>query len=128
MAIQNKYKIEMFQGATFFLNVTLKNADGTLKDLADSSARMQIRDSYCSNNLIESLSTSNGEITIDSGTSTLNLVLSAARTANMNVNSCNNDYDPPRAIYVYDLEVEQPGQIVTKALIGDVVVYAEVTK
>ena len=60
----NKYNIEMNQGDTFSLNLTVKEANGSLKTLTGYSARMQMRPSYTSNTVSETLSTSNGEITI----------------------------------------------------------------
>ena len=100
----NKYNIEFFQGSTFNLNLTVKNSNGSLKDLTSHSARMQIRPAYNSSTVTESLTTSNGEITIDTTTSTVSLELSAVRTANINVN-LNDTSIPPRTKYVYDLEL-----------------------
>jgi hypothetical protein len=62
MILENKCNLEMFQGSTFSVNVTWKNADGTNKDLTGTTARMQIRSSYNSNVVVESLTSSNGEI------------------------------------------------------------------
>jgi hypothetical protein len=115
MALANKYNLEFFQGSTFFLNLSVKNANGSLKDLSDSSARMQIRQSYNSPTITESLSTSNGEITIDSATSALSITLSADRTANIAVN-LNDSSVPPRTKYVYDLELQESSNVVTKLL------------
>jgi hypothetical protein len=123
----NKYNIEFFQGSTFSLNLTVKNANGSLKDLTAHSARMQIRPNYNSSAVTESLSTTNGEIIIDSSNSVISLELSATRTANIAVD-LGSGASPPRTKYVYDLELSDPQSKVTKLLFGDVIVYGEVTR
>ena len=123
----NKYNIEFFQGSTFNLNLTVKNTNNILKDLSGYSARMQIRPTYSSKTITESLSTSNGEIYINTSTSTLNLQLSAARTANINVD-LNNSSVPPRSKYVYDLELIDSTNNVSKLIFGDITIYGEVTR
>lgn len=77
MILENKCNLEFFQGSTWSLNITWKNDNGTNKDLVGYSARMQIRPAYNSNTVVESLSTSNGEITINTTSSSINLELSA---------------------------------------------------
>jgi hypothetical protein len=124
----NKYNIEFFQGSTFSLNLTVKNSNGSLKDLSSHSARMQIRQSYGSGSATESLTTSNGEIVINTTTSTMSLVLSAERTANIYVD-LNGSGSPPKTKYVYDIElVNNSDNSVSKLLFGDVMVYGEVTR
>lgn len=125
--LENKYNIEFFQGSTFSLNLTVKNSNGSLKDLTSHTARMQIRPAYNSSVVTESLSTSNGEITINTTTSVLSLELSAARTANIAVD-LNGSNNPPRTKYVYDLELIDGASKVSKLLFGEVMVYAEVTR
>lgn len=127
MILENKYNLELFQGSTFYLNISVKNADGSLKDLAGASARMQIRTAYNSSNVVEQLSTSNGEISVNATSSTLNLTLPAIRTANISVN-LNDTAMPPRSKYVYDLELEESNGYVSKLLFGEIVVFAEVTR
>jgi len=127
MILENKCNLEMFQGSTFSVNVTWKNADGTNKDLTGATARMQIRSSYNSNVVVESLSSSNGEITTNADTSTFILILPATRTASINVNR-NSTSIPPRTKYVYDLEAVESGGVVTKIIYGELTVYGEVTR
>jgi hypothetical protein len=117
----------MFQGSTFNVNVTWKNANGTNKNLSGVNARMQIRSSYSSNVIVESLTTSNGEIITDTATSSLRLVLPASRTANISVNR-NLSSIPPRTKYVYDLEVVELDGFVTKIIYGELTVFGEVTR
>ena len=124
----NKYNIEFFQGSTFNLSLTVKDSNGSLKNLSSHSARMQIRQNYNSTNVAESLTTSNGEIVINTTTSTLGLSLSADRTAAIPVN-LNDSTLPPRTKYVYDIELVNDGSgDVTKLLFGEVTVYGEVTR
>lgn len=123
----NKYNIEFFQGSTFNLNLTVKNSNGTLKDLTSHTARMQIRPTYNSSTVAESLTTSNGEITINTSNSVLSLELSASRTANITVDLNSGNF-PPRSKYVYDLELIDSDSKVSKLLFGEVTIYGEVTR
>lgn len=123
---ENRYNIEMSQGSTFELFLTIKESNGALKDLSDYSAAMQIRSSYSTNTVTESLSTSNGEIVINTSSSSINLKLPAQRTANIKVDMSNGN--PPRSKYVYDLELTDDSGNVSKLIFGDVTVYGEVTR
>jgi len=122
----NRYNIEMFQGSTYELQLIVKNANNTLKNLYSYSAAMQIRSSYSSNTITESLSTSNGEIVINTTSSSVNLILDSTRTANITVDL--NNGVPPRTKYVYDLELTDGDGKVSKIIYGDVVVYGQVTR
>lgn len=125
--LENKYTIEFFQGSTFTLNLTIKTANGALKDLVGYNAKMQIRPSYASNTVTETLQTSNGEIVINTSTSVMTLTLPPARTAAIAVDR-NGSSKPPRSTYVYDLELIDGAGVNTKILYGDVMVYGEVTR
>lgn len=127
MISENKCNLEMFQGSTFSLNVTWLHSNGANKDLSGVTARMQIRSSYNSNVVVESMSTSNGEIIANNTTSTFNIVLPANRTANVQVNY-NSTAIPPRTKYVYDLEATESNGLVTKVIYGEITVYGEVTR
>ena len=121
----NNYNIEMNQGDTFSLNLTVKESNGALKSLSGYSARMQIRPSYDSTTVTESLTTSNGEITVNTSSSTISLSLAATRTANIAVDL--GAGKPPKSVYVYDLELVN-GDDVSKLIYGNVTVYGEVTR
>lgn len=121
----NKYNIEMIQGSTFELYLTVKESNGAFKDLSGYTASMQIRSSYSSSVVTETLSTSNGEIVINTSSSSINLKLPAARTAAIKVDMDNGS--PPRSKYVYDLELETGGDV-SKLIFGDVNIYGEVTR
>ncbi len=134
--LQNKYNLTIWQGSTFALSIVLKNEDGSLKDLVNYEARMHIRPSFDSTVITESLSTANGEITINTPTSEVRLELPATRTANIpvdleNVRSVkikmNETAKLPVTTYVYDLEIYE-ATIVQKILYGEISVYGEVTR
>lgn len=134
--LQNKYNLTIWQGSTFALSIVLKNEDGSLKDLVNYEARMHIRPSFDSTVITESLSTANGEITINTPTAEVRLELPATRTANIpvdleNVRSVkikmNETAKLPVTTYVYDLEIYE-ATIVQKILYGEISVYGEVTR
>lgn len=122
----NKYNLTMWQGSTFGLTITVKNANNTVQNITNYNARMQIRPSYDSGTVTESLTSSNGEITIDGASGNVILQLAATRTANISVDMTNGK--PPRSTYVYDLELIDTNSAVSKLIYGDVVVYGEVTR
>lgn len=135
--LQNKYNIEIWQGSTFGLTVTVKAANNTPTNITSNTIQMQIRSSYDATTPTETLSTANGEIVITDGANgTFQIELSAARTANISVDLSNivpvrlSETDVvkiPRKTYVYDLELITANSV-TKLLFGDAQVYAEVTR
>lgn len=127
MNCDNKYNIKIFQGSTFGLTITVKDISGNVSNLANYTASMQIRENYDSAAATESLSTANGEITITPAEGNVALQLDATRTAAIYVDLSSSDR-PPRKKYVYDLELTDSSNVVSKLLYGDFVVYAEVTK
>lgn len=123
----NRYNMTMNQGSTFGFIVTVNDANGNTKNLVNSSASMQIRSSYDAPTPTETLSTANGEITIDGANGNVIVSLSATRTANIYVDVSGSG-NPPKTKYVYDLELTDYANNVSKLLYGDLVVYAEVTR
>lgn len=126
-AADSRHNITIWQGGTFGLTVVVKDANNAVRDLTGHTARMQIRSSYSSSSVAESLTTSNGEITVNATAGSLTLTLTAARTANITVD-LNSSSKPPKSMYVYDLELLDSSNAVTKLLWGDVTVYGEVTR
>jgi len=116
----------MWQGATFAMTITVKDSTANVQNLSGYTARMQIRTSYAAGSATESLTTSNGEITITAAEGNVALELAASRTANIAVDY--NNGKPPKTTYVYDLELIDNGGRVSKLLYGDVNVYGEVTR
>jgi hypothetical protein len=122
----NKYNLEMWQGATFAMTITVKDANNAVQNLTSYSARMQLRTSYGAASATESLTSTNGEITITAAEGNVALELSATRTAAIPVDLTNGK--PPKTVYVYDLELVDNNGKVSKLLYGDVNVYGEVTR
>ena len=136
--LKNKYNMSMWQGSTFGLTITIKNeANNTPKNITGQNVRMQIRSTYDATTAEETLTTETGEISITDGANgTFHIQLSAARTANLDVDlstlstvkiSDTQSVKIPKAVYVYDLELVN-GSEVNKILYGDVNVYGEVTR
>jgi hypothetical protein len=122
----NKYNLEMWQGATFTMTITVKDSTGNVQNLTGYTARMQMRTSYDAGSATESMTTSNGEITVTAAEGNLAFQLAATRTAAIPVDLTNGK--PPKTVYVYDLELIDASGIVSKLLYGDVNVYGEVTR
>lgn len=123
----NKYNLTMWQGSTFGLAITVKDANNEVQNLTSYSARMQIRPGYDSGTVTETLTSANGEILITGPTGNVALELAASRTANIPVDMTSSSR-PPRSSYVYDLELIDGAGKVSKLLFGDVLVYGEVTR
>ena len=122
----NKYNLEMWQGATFAMTITVKDANANVQNLTNYTARMQMRTSYGAATATETLTTANGEITITAAEGNVALQLAASRTANISVDY--NNGKPPKSTYVYDIELIDGDGKVSKLLYGDVNVYGEVTR
>ena len=116
----------MWQGATFGMTITIKHANNAVQNLTGYTARMQIRTGYDAASATESLTSSNGEITIVPAEGNLIFELASTRTANIPVNLANGY--PPKSSYVYDLELVDSASKVSKLLYGIVDVYGEVTR
>lgn len=124
---QNKYNLTIWQGATFGLNISVQTADGSALNLTNYSARMQIRNTYDSGAPAETLTSANGEITLSGATGNIAISLDATRTANIFVDLSGSG-KPPKTIYVYDLELIDNANTVSKLLYGEATVYGEVTR
>ena len=122
----NKYNLIMYQGSTFGLSITVKDANNAVQNLTSYTARMQIRQDYTSGPATETLTSANGEIIITAATGNVSIELAASRTANIAVDMSNGK--PPKSLYVYDLELVDSASKVSKLLYGDVTVYGEVTR
>ena len=123
----NKYNLTMWQGSTFGLAITVKDANNAVQNLTSYTARMQIRPGYNSGAVTETLTSANGEILITAATGNVSIELAASRTANIAVDM-DSPSKPPKSTYVYDLELVDGAGKVSKLLFGDVIVYGEVTR
>lgn len=85
-------------------------------DLANTTARMQIREKLTSDSVILELTTENGKIVLDNTNKTITLNISATETAAFNFKSA-----------VYSLELVKSG-IVTPLVEGSITLIKEVTR
>jgi hypothetical protein len=111
-----KYKIVVEQGATFHMDFTIYVDDTTVWNLTGYSARMQVRASVESVDVILSATNSN-YITLGGTAGTVDLDLPASVTE-----------DLPAGRFVYDFELVSAGGEVWRVLEGSFVVDPEVTR
>ncbi len=111
------YDIEIIQGQTLVRAVLWKDADGEPVDLTGYSARMQIRRSKSSSDVLFELTTANGRIAIDGAAGKVTLTFTAEESA---------AFTWRRG--VYDLELEAGDGVVRRLLEGAVEVNREVTR
>jgi hypothetical protein len=110
-----EYNFTIEQGATFNLLMTWK-IDNVAVNLTGYTARLQARIDVDETETILSLTTGAG-ITLGGVAGTITLNQSAAQTAVL-----------PKGSYVYDLELQSSGGIVTRLLQGELNISAEVTR
>jgi hypothetical protein len=113
MAGQYNFTIE--QGATFNLLMTWR-IDNVAVNLTGYIARLQARIDVDETDTILSLTTGAG-ITLGGAAGTISLDQTATQTALL-----------PKGEYVYDLELQSSGGIVTRLLQGELNISAEVTR
>lgn len=114
--IPGKYNMICPQGSTFLKQITY-SVDSTPVDLTGYIARMQVRETYSSTNVILSLTNQGAEPTIsvnDEGQ--IDLYINADDTAKVVAKE-----------YVYDLELDSGGTV-TRLLEGKFIVTPEVTR
>jgi hypothetical protein len=111
------YDIEIIQGQTFSRALVWKDGDGEPIDLTGYAARMQIRRSKASPDVLFELTTGNGRIAIDGAAGKVTLTITADESA---------AFTWRRG--VYDLELEASDGVVRRLLEGAVEVNREVTR
>jgi hypothetical protein len=104
------------QGATFNLLLTWKIND-VLVNLTGYTARLQARVDVEDSELILSLTTANGGITLGGAAGTISLDQTATQTTLL-----------PAGTYVYDLELIASNSTVTRLVQGELLVSPEVTR
>jgi hypothetical protein len=109
------YNFTIEQGATFNLLMTWR-IDNVPVNLTGYTARLQARIDVDETETILSLTTGAG-ITLGGAAGTITLDQSATQTAVL-----------PKGEYVYDLELQTSGGIVTRLLQGELNISAEVTR
>jgi hypothetical protein len=111
------YKIWFEQGATFNRVLTWRNPDATPIDLTGYTARMQVRPNKLSADVLLSLTTQNGRITLGGALGTITLDVDATVAATISAGQ-----------FVYDLELISSAGEVTRLIEGAFVVDGEVTR
>jgi hypothetical protein len=109
------YNFTIEQGATFNLLMTWR-IDNVPVNLTGYTARLQARIDVDETDTILSLTTGAG-ITLGGAAGTITLDQTATQTALL-----------PKGEYVYDLELQTSGGIVTRLLQGELNISAEVTR
>lgn len=113
-----KLNLGIDQGATFVKNVTWKTGKpATPVDLTGCTARMQIRPKVDSADVLVSLTTENGGITLGDAAGTVAIRIEADATEDFTWKGG-----------VYDLEIEFADGTVRRLLAGSVSVSPEVTR
>lgn len=110
------YDITIEQGATFTLSATWKDSAGAPVNLTGYSARMQVRSSYDSEEVLASL-VSPTDITLGGALGTILVTISATSTQLLTIQEG-----------VYDLELQSAGGVVTRLLQGKATISREVTR
>ena len=105
------------QGATLRRVLTLTNEDASVFVLTGYTARMQVRRTKESSDVVLSLTTENGRLVITALTGVITLLVAAEDTAELDA-----------ASYVYDLEIESSAGEVTRMFRGKFKVSREVTR
>lgn len=111
-----KYNFKIEQGTTFSFSIVWKDSDGGLIPLTDYTSRMQLRYGSYTGEIAIELTTENGGITINIGTSQVTVSISAIQSALLELKPC-----------VYDLEMVN-GDVVTRLIEGKVRIVPEVTR
>ena len=104
------------QGATFNLLLTWK-IDTVPVNLTGYTARLQARVDVEDSEVIVSLTTSNGGITLGGSAGTISLDQTATQTTLL-----------PAGTYVYDLELISTNSTVTRLVQGELLISPEVTR
>lgn len=111
------YDFEIEQGSTLIKPIVWKDSSGNPINLAGYSAKMQVRQSVSSEDVLLELSSANSKISMGTTNGTLTLLLSATETAAITWRTGR-----------YDLELTSSGAVVTRLLQGTITISREVTR
>lgn len=110
------YRLRLKKGDNYRKEFHLKDSAGAAIDLTGCAVKMQTRESYNSDVLIE-LSTSNGKIELDAENGVIALVFLPDDTASANWKKS-----------IYDIELKNSADEIQTIISGTVDLYEEVTK
>lgn len=116
-ALAGTYHIIADQGATFTRAFRRKDKKKRVAPFNATSARMQVRESYKSSNVVLELTTGNGRILLVGEDAMIYLLVSAADMAEI-----------PEGLYVYDLELVFNDGSVERMVMGNFTVRANITR
>lgn len=111
------YDFEIEQGSTLLKPIVWKDSTGAPVNLTGYTAKMQIRQSVASTDVLLEMSTVNGKISITPLTGTITLIFSAATTAAITWKRGK-----------YDLELTSTDGAVTRLIEGQISVSQEITR
>lgn len=111
------YDFEIEQGATLIKPIVWNDSTGAPVNLTGYTAKMQVRQSVASEEVLLELSTTNGKIQLTPLTGTITLVFSAATTAAINWKRGK-----------YDLELTSADGTVTRLIEGEINISKEITR
>lgn len=112
-----KYDFSLGQGTDVDLPFVLKDATGAAMNLTGFKARMQLRKSLWDAEAVDTLTTENGRIAIEG---------EAGRVVCNFPNQVTETY--PAQVLLYDVEIVDASERVTRIVHGQVTVTPEVTK
>lgn len=116
MSEVNTYNINIHQGESWTMTLTVKDENDTAKNLTDYTGKMQIRDKP-NGKVYADLNTTDGGMTINGTYGEVELVMTAAQTAALNLRNA-----------VYDVYVESSAGTITYLLKGTVTIHARVSQ
>lgn len=111
------YDFALEQGSTLLKPIVWKDSTGTPVNLTGYSARMQVRQSVASTDILLEMSTANNKISIDPSSGKITLIFSAATTAAITWKRGK-----------YDLELTSADGTVTRLIEGQITVSQEITR
>lgn len=112
-----EYDFDIEQGATLTKPIVWKDSTGTVVNLTGYTAKMQVRRSVASDEVLLELSSANGKIAITPVQGKVELIFSAATTAAI-------DWRRGK----YDLELTAADGTVTRLIEGEISVSKEITR
>jgi hypothetical protein len=116
-SISGVYNISCDQGATFSRSITWTDSARNPYNITGYTARMHVRSNVASDTTALTLTTENSRIALGGTAGTVTLTIAASDTANLTP-----------GLYVYDLELVSPTNVVTRLVEGNFKVKAEVTR
>jgi hypothetical protein len=111
------YDFEIEQGTTLLKPIQWKDSAGNPVNMTGYTARMQIRKSVSSDEVLLELTTANGKLSIAPSTGTVTMIFSATTTAAITWTRGK-----------YDLEVVSYDGTVTRLIEGEITVSKEITR